>query len=80
MQFNHVVQGFARDLLVEAMFAVEAAGYPIVHHTHDDLLCEVDEGFGSSDEFAELMAEAARRMAPGLPISVKAWEGERWLK
>lgn len=80
MQFNHVVQGFARDLLVEAMFAVEAANYPIVHHTHDDLLCEVDADFGSADEFAERMAGAVRKMAPGLPVAVKAWEGSRWLK
>lgn len=80
MQFNHVVQGFARDLLVEAMFAVEAAGYPIVLHTHDDLICEVDADFGSADEFETLMVEAARKMAPGLPLSVKGWEGDRWLK
>lgn len=79
MQFNHVVQGFSRDLLVEAMFAVEAAGYPIVLHTHDDLICEVDEDFGSADELADLMKEAASAMAPGLPVSVKGWSGERWL-
>jgi len=78
MQFNHIVQGFARDLLVEAMLMVESAGYRIV--THDDLVCEVDEDFGDAEDFGHLMELAARTMARGLPVSVKAWEGERWLK
>jgi DNA polymerase len=79
MQFNHIVQGFSRDLLVEAMFAVEDAGYPIVMHTHDDIICEIGASFGVPDAFSDLMRVAAERLAPGLPVSVKAWEGPRWL-
>ncbi len=78
-QFAHVVSGTARDVLVDAMFRVEDAGYPIVLTVHDELLCEVDEGFGSAAEIEQLMA-ASEPWLDGLPVAVKAWEGERYAK
>ena len=35
--FENIVSGISRDILVEAMFRIEAAGYPIVLHVHDEL-------------------------------------------
>jgi DNA polymerase len=32
---ENIVSGIARDILVEAMFQIEAAGYPIVLHIHE---------------------------------------------
>ncbi|HVZ42984.1 MAG TPA: DNA polymerase, partial [Ramlibacter sp.] len=43
---ENIVQAVARDLMVDAMFRVEAAGYPLVLTVHDELLCEVPDGFG----------------------------------
>ena len=37
------------------MLRVEAAGYPIVLHVHDEIVCEVPIGFGSTEEFTRLM-------------------------
>jgi hypothetical protein len=35
---------------------VEAAGYPVVLRTHDELASEVPVGFGSVEEYERLMA------------------------
>lgn len=79
LQCENVVQAIAYDLLVEGMFQVEDASYPIVLTVHDEILSEVPEGFGSVEEFEQLMTPSAE-WASGLPIAVGAWEGERYAK
>ena len=37
--FENIVSGISRDILVEGMFRIEAAGYPIVLHVHDEAVC-----------------------------------------
>lgn len=77
--FNYVVQGTARDILVESMFGLEAAGYPIVLTVHDENVCEVPDGHGSLEEFIEIMATVPD-FVKGCPIAVDGWEGERYRK
>ena len=69
---ENVVSGIARDLLADAILRVEAAGYPIVLHVHDELVCEVPIGFGSVEEFTHLMTRKPA-WALELPIAASAW-------
>jgi DNA polymerase len=76
---ENVVSAIARDLLAEAMQRIEAAGYRVVLHVHDELLAEVSIGFGSTDEFTQLMTRKPA-WALGLPIAASAWAGPRYCK
>jgi DNA polymerase len=76
---ENVVSGIARDLLAEAMQRVEAAGYSIVLHVHDELVAEVPLAFGSTEELTRLMT-IKPAWALELPIAAKAWTGARYCK
>jgi DNA polymerase len=76
---ENIVSGIARDLLAEAMLRIEAAGYSIVLHVHDELVAEVPEGFGSAGQFTQLMTRKPS-WALELPIAASAWSGSRYCK
>jgi DNA polymerase bacteriophage-type len=78
--FQNAVQAIARDILAEALLRLEAAGYPVVLHIHDEVVCEVPNGVGTLEEFAKLMTTLAA-WADGLPIAIgKPRNGQRFAK
>lgn len=77
MQFNHIVQGTARDVLVGGMLRLEARGYWIILTVHDETLCENEIGFGSVREVEELMTQGEPWLH-GCPLAAKGWEGARY--
>ena len=64
---ENITQSIARDLLAYGMTSLEAAGYPIVFHVHDEIIAEMPIGQGSVEEACEIMARAPE-WAEGLPL------------
>jgi DNA polymerase bacteriophage-type len=71
--------GLWTENVAEAMLRIEAAGYPIVLHVHDEIVAEVPIGFGSTEEFTRLMTRKPA-WALELPIAAGAWTGQRYCK
>jgi DNA polymerase bacteriophage-type len=76
---ENVTSATARDLLVEAMKRLRAAGYRLSMHTHDEIVAEMPIGAGDVDEFKRLLVEAPT-WASGLPIAAKVFEATRFKK
>jgi len=74
---ENVVQAIARDLLVSAMFRLEAAGYETIFHVHDEVVIEADHG--SIEEVNEIMCRVPK-WAMYCPIDGEGYESERYRK
>lgn len=77
---ENLVQATSRDILGFAMLNLEAAGYPIVLHVHDEAVAEVLNGFGSIEEFERIMS-IMPPWAQGWPVrAAGGWRGKRYRK
>lgn len=81
---ENYVQATARDLLGASILRVEAAGYPVVLHTHDEILAEVPKGTGEKAlvEISDLMTAIRDETAwaEGLPVRVEGKVTNRYEK
>jgi len=70
---ENIVQGTARDLLVEAMQRLSHKGYKIVMHVHDEVVLEVPEGISSVQEACGIMSETPA-WADGLVLNADGFD------
>lgn len=77
---ENIVQATANDILRYAMANLERAGYGIVLHVYDEIVCEVPKGFGSVEELESIM-KTLPSWAAGWPIGADGgWRGRRYRK
>lgn len=61
---ENIVQAYARDCLAVALLRLDAAGYAITFHVHDEIIAEAPEG-SRWEDMAEIMGQPIE-WAPGL--------------
>lgn len=76
---ENIVQAVSRDLLAEGMLEAEKRGYTPILSVHDEVVAEVEPGFGDVKEFEKILATGPA-WAAGCPIAAEGWRGKRYRK
>lgn len=76
---ENLVQAIARDCLAESMMALDAAGYEIVMHVHDEVVLDVPDVVCDVEHVAAIMGEEIP-WARGLPLDSAGYECEFYRK
>lgn len=69
---ENITQAVARDCLAEAIDRLEAAGYPVVFHIHDEVVIDAGPGRDSLEDVVAIMRQVPS-WAPGLPLNADGW-------
>lgn len=77
---ENVVQATARDILAHALLLADEAGYDPVLHIHDEMVSEVDEGWGTVEEFERIMATLPHWCKDWPIKAAGGWRGKRYRK
>ena len=76
---ENIVQAASRDLLAGAMLRLDKAGFAIVAHVHDEVICEVPMGESSVEEVCSIMSESPK-WSEGLPLDADGYECDFYQK
>jgi DNA polymerase len=76
---ENITQAICRDLLADAMLRVEAEGFSIVVHVHDEIVAEGVFNEQHLKHFSRLMA-VVPPWATGFPIAAACWLSARYIK
>ena len=76
---ENCVQAIARDCLATAIEHLEAAGFPVVFHVHDECVIDCPADKADLDEVVRLMTIPIP-WAPDLPLNADGWIGDFFRK
>lgn len=76
---ENCVQAIARDCLAEAIERLEALGYAVVFHVHDEVVIECTPDRADLDRVAAIMSQPLP-WAPDLPLGADGWVGDFYKK
>jgi DNA polymerase len=76
---ENLVQATGRDLLTNALLKLDAAGFEITLHVHDDIVVEIDADKADAKSFKRCMLDIPE-WAYDLPLMAKVRIGERYIK
>ena len=76
---ENITQAVARDCLAEAIERLEAAGYPVVFHIHDEVVIDAGPGKDNLEDVVRIMSYVPS-WADGLPLNAEGWTNEFFKK
>ncbi|MFA9380171.1 MAG: DNA polymerase [Acetanaerobacterium sp.] len=76
---ENVVQAIARDCLSVNLDRLDAAGYRVVFHVHDEIIADASSSKADLEEVITIMSQPID-WAPGLPLGADGWVGEFYRK
>lgn len=76
---ENAIQAIARDCLAVAMTRLEAAGYPIVMHIHDEVVIETTRSTDCLADVCEIMSKSID-WAPGLVLTADGYVTDYYKK
>ena len=79
---ENCVQAIARDCLAEAIERLEAAGFPIVFHVHDEVVIDI-KPYAANADMLNQVVQIMRQppiWAQDLPLNADGWVGDFFTK
>ena len=79
---ENVVQAIARDCLAEALERLEAAGFPVVFHVHDEVVIDI-RPYADHKTMLQQVVNIMRQppaWAQDMPLNADGWVGEFFTK
>ena len=79
---ENVVQAIARDCLAQAIDHLEASGYPVVFHVHDEVVIDIEPYADDETMLNNVVTIMANPIpwAVGLPLGAEGWVGKFFKK
>lgn len=79
---ENVVQAIARDCLAEAIERLEAAGFPIVFHVHDEVVIDI-RPYADNEAMLQQVVDIMKQppaWAADMPLNAAGWVGDFFTK